>query len=75
MWRPLTAEVVPSVSQPASANAAAIAADAKSARTKGRRFNRKLPRPLGFPKPPLPNRDPKERPPHGGESPIEHADG
>jgi hypothetical protein len=48
----LTADVLLSVLQPASANAAAIAADAKSARTKGRRFNRKLPRPLGFPKPP-----------------------
>jgi hypothetical protein len=44
--------VLLSVLQPASANAAAIAADAKSARTKGRRVNRKLPRPLGFPKPP-----------------------
>src|SRR5262249_36310640 len=52
MWRPLTAEDVLSVSQLASANAAATAADAKSARTKGRRFNRQLPRPLGFPKPP-----------------------
>jgi hypothetical protein len=50
MWRPLTAGV-PSVLQPASAIAAAIAADAKSARTKGRRFNRRSPQPLGFPKP------------------------
>jgi hypothetical protein len=40
------------VSQLASANAAAIAADAKRARTKGRRFNCKLPQLLGFPKPP-----------------------
>jgi hypothetical protein len=31
------------VSQPASASAAAIAADAKSARTKGRRFNESSP--------------------------------
>src|SRR5262245_59330264 len=49
MWRPLTAEVVPSVSQLASANAAASAADAKSARNKGRRFNRKLPPPARLP--------------------------
>jgi hypothetical protein len=38
IWRPLTADV-PSVSQLASADAAAIAADAKSARSKGPRFN------------------------------------
>ena len=38
-----------SVSQPASAMAAAIAADARSERTKGRRFNVKLPRPNRLP--------------------------
>jgi hypothetical protein len=41
------------VLQPASAIAAAIAADAKSARTKGRRFNRRPPNtrlPQAFPR-------------------------
>jgi hypothetical protein len=38
MWRPFTAVVVPSVSQPASAIVDAIAADANRARTQGRRF-------------------------------------
>jgi hypothetical protein len=51
-----------SVLQPASAIAAAIAADAKSARTKWRRFNRRSPQPLGFPKPSLFNRYPEPKP-------------
>jgi hypothetical protein len=37
------ATVVPSVSQPESATAAASAADASNARTRGLRFKRKLP--------------------------------
>jgi hypothetical protein len=40
-----------SVSQPPSATAARIAADAKSERTSGRRFKPKLPRLKGFPEP------------------------
>jgi hypothetical protein len=39
----------PSVSQPASAIATASAADARSGRTRDRRFKRETPRLIGFP--------------------------
>src|SRR5262249_45373453 len=77
MCRPLTAEGVPSVSQPASASAAAIAADAKSARTEGRRFNRNRPPSAQLPQAsPLPNRLSEDCPSQGtDECSIEHANG
>src|SRR5262245_7799255 len=75
-WRPPTSGGPLSVLQPASATAAANAADASSARTKGRRLNDDSPRlrlPQAFPLL-IVTRMPR-RPQSGGGQPLEQADG